>query len=177
VLIRCKARRLVGRAGLGLQDLDDLQQEIAVHLLERLELFDPARGSYAAFVRMVVGQAAIGILRFRLAQRRHARVVSLNAEVEGAEGPTQRAHLVGTREQHARLGIDPPSDQEQANLAADVRRVLEALPAEERELAERLLRRTVTEVCREMGVARSTLADRVRSLRQPFERAGLRTFR
>ena len=175
-LIRRKARRLVGRAGIKAQDRQDLEQELVAGLLRRLPDRVPCRPHDEALVTTAVEQIAANLLRRLQAAKRGGSPASLSTVVPTADGPAERAAAVGGAERDARRGVRPRTDQDLADLAADVASVLAGLPAGRRAGAVRLMTGTVAEAARDLGVPRTTLHEKVRRLRRPFERAGLKDY-
>jgi RNA polymerase sigma-70 factor (ECF subfamily) len=164
-IIRRKARQMVGRAGIKEQDHEDLVQELMLRLLRSLRLFDAAQADRKSFVTAVVERNAAKILRDRRAKKRNGgRVESLDVLLENLD------------EEPPDLAVDDHA-AEQADLAIDVADLLARLPAELRDLAERLKTQTLSQVARDMGIPRSTLQRRVSRLRRHFEEAGLRNYR
>jgi DNA-directed RNA polymerase specialized sigma24 family protein len=85
-LVKAKARRLVGRAGLTRQDRPDVEQELVVRLLEGLGTYDLDRGTWPAFARTVIARAGANVLRHRTAACRDgAREQPLAADVPAPE--------------------------------------------------------------------------------------------
>jgi RNA polymerase sigma factor (sigma-70 family) len=177
-LIKRKARRLARRPGFSHEDIEDIEQELALKLWESRSAFRPEKGSHEAFVTVVVNRAVSNILRERAAAKRdHRRVTSLNTKVPGGpESPGDLGSSLAQDAHDARLGSSPRSPEERADLAFDVAEQLDSLPEGQRDLAERLKSQTVSEAAREMGVPRTTVQDAARRLRQPFEDAGLREY-
>ncbi|MCH7911341.1 MAG: hypothetical protein IIB38_17220, partial [Candidatus Hydrogenedentes bacterium] len=68
-LISFKARRIVGHYGFIRSDSLDLEQDLAVHLIEQMDRYDPNRGGQKTFVDRIVNHRLISILRQRIAQR------------------------------------------------------------------------------------------------------------
>jgi RNA polymerase sigma-70 factor (ECF subfamily) len=162
VLIRRKAGQLIGRAGLTRQDTADLEQELLLHLLERLPGIACHRTYPEALVLTVLYRAAANVLRSRRAAKRDYR--------------RARPLHPGDEARAVRAGSGGRGAEQLAELAGDVAAVLITLPPEERDLAERLTRQSLAEVARETGVARTTLYGAVRRLRVRFERAGLKDY-
>jgi RNA polymerase sigma-70 factor (ECF subfamily) len=176
-LIRKKARRLFGRAGLTAQDREDVEQELTVRLLWRLRSLHPGKDAHPALIPSLIRHCAANLLRDRLAQKRCARVVSLSFLVDiGEASLVELAQLVTQGEYGTRLGINPRSDEERARLAFDVQELLPDLPAELRDLAEQLKTRSVSEIAREQGVPRTSLYAPLRRLRQHCEKVGLNKY-
>lgn len=84
-IVRRKAARLAARADFAGVERDDVEQELAVRVLTRLQKFDPRRGSVAAFVQMLANSFAINLIRERHTRKR-APAGSLDARVGDGEG-------------------------------------------------------------------------------------------
>jgi RNA polymerase sigma-70 factor (ECF subfamily) len=163
-LVRRKAGQLVGVAGYGRQDVPDLGQELCLRLLQSLSRFDPARGRIEAFVTIVLERTVARLVRDRRTKKRYAPGSrSLDAPDAEADGLLP--------EDYRQAGDDA------RDLRADLDQVLEPLPPEQRDLARRLMERTIADVARDLGVPRSTLMRRVGHLRRHLEDAGLRDYR
>lgn len=166
-LIRRKAWKLVGRAGLQLQDRKDLEHELTACALQRLPAYNPQRGPLAAFLSTVLDHAGADLLRYRRAEKRHYR----------------RAHSlqqIASDNDHEITDVrkDPSGKRQEElhDLAIDLAEVLERLPPELREVAEQLKYARPATVARQRGVPPSTLYDAIRRIRQVFEAAGLREY-
>jgi RNA polymerase sigma-70 factor (ECF subfamily) len=175
-LVRRKARQIIGRAGLTAQDREDVEQELLLRAIRRLSGRDPQQAHAPAFIITVIKHLAANLLRDRGARRPPCSTQSLATPLLTPEGPTDLAAAMGRRELEARLGVHGRSDAELAQLVADAADVLAGLPAELRELAERLKTQSVADIARDMGVPRMTLYQKVRLLRMRFERAGLKDY-
>jgi RNA polymerase sigma factor (sigma-70 family) len=167
-LIRKKAARLVGRAGLTRSDREDLEQELALRLLQRWPAFRPDKGRRATFVRLVVDHAAADLVRRRRAKKRGpARLASLDALARTRDdGLAELARALG--------GTPGPEGRE--DLRIDVAGALARLPPDLRAAAEALMAWSFAEAARQLGLAPSTLRDRARRVREVFEQAGLQDY-
>lgn len=176
-VVRCKAMQLVGKAGYRQNDLEDIKQELIVHLLERLPRFDPAKASYNTFVARVVERKISNLLRDRQAEMRDHRreVCSLNEEIDtGEEEPKQRLATLDQDEQDIRTGKYRRPAAERGDLRLDVQQVLADLPPDLRRAAQLLQSLPVAQVAREMGVPHATFYDRhLKRLREAFAAKGL----
>jgi RNA polymerase sigma factor (sigma-70 family) len=153
-----KARSMVRRGQVPRGDLDDLRQDLTLALLEALKSFVRGEGEREHFARGVVRRAGTKIIRARRAARRDpARVASLDSLADRA----------------AVAGGGPPAREYQVGAALDVREVLARLPEHLRAAAALLDSMTVTKAARELGIPRTTLSDRIGTLREEFARAGL----
>jgi RNA polymerase sigma-70 factor (ECF subfamily) len=177
--IRHKAYQLVGQAGFTRDDLEDLEQELTIHLFEQLPKFDPTRGAFSTFVDRVVDHKAADILDARFAACRDCRlrVGSIHDTVrlqDGGEVLVEDMDLDDAVQ--VQRGIGGRSPHEEADLRIDLERALATLTPEQRDLCLRLMTSTIAEVSAATGVPRPTLYDRRTQIRAAFERAGLREY-
>lgn len=177
-IIRKKVRQMIGRAGFTQQDIPDLEQELFARLLQSLKSFDPSQGHRNVYVTAVVERSVVTMLRDAQAEKRDPqRVCSLHLHVQISDGsPTELAETIGDREYNARRCCSPRSGEELAELVNDLADVLDSLPDDLRDLAERMKTQSISAIAREAGVPRTTLSSAVRRLRQRFEKAGLREY-
>jgi RNA polymerase sigma-70 factor (ECF subfamily) len=177
-IIRRKVAQITGLAGFTPQDRPDLEQDLALRVLQALRSFEPERAHRNSFVTAVVERGVATILRDkRAAKRDHRRVCSLSVTVYVREvGPVELAQTISAHEVENRTGADQRSQQDLTELAIDVAEVIGSLPELLQELAERRKSQTMAEIAEAMNVPRTTLNDRIAELRQIFQRAGLRDY-
>jgi DNA-directed RNA polymerase specialized sigma24 family protein len=143
-IIRSKASRLVGRAGLRVQDRDDLVQQLTLHVLERQSRFDSARGTWAAFVWRLVEWHGENLIRARRAAKRDGGPLVLLSDAVPAPDEDGTAQTV-----HAALA---------------------ALSEELRDVAVQVLTTgSVAGAARALGVSRATVTARLREIRERIE--------
>lgn len=172
-LVKWKAAQLVGRAGFTESDRADIEQDIAFQVLRRIRKFDPARGRFEATVRRIVENAVADILAARKAACRdyRRRGPSLNETVRDENG--KRVERSETFESGGHLRRTRRPASERRDLKLDLDDVIAELPPDLRRLCERLRNESPTEIARDMGIPRGTLYERMRKIREHFERRGL----
>ncbi|HEY7158949.1 MAG TPA: hypothetical protein VH575_33700 [Gemmataceae bacterium] len=176
-IIRRKAKKLKRLGGFSSSDSVDLEQDLTLHLLQRLPIFDPRRAGWPVFVITVLTTGGANLLRARFAaQRDFRRVGSLHQRVRADDGRAELGQTLCQQQQDARQGRYPRGEAEGVGLVLDVAEVLARLPHDQRELAEQLKHYSLAEVARRLQVPRSTLQTRVRQLREIFDHAGLRDY-
>ena len=177
-LIRRKARQIAARDNFTPSDKDDIAQDLWLHLIERIDKFDAEKGTIFAFIVTVVERKAASILRHQAAAKRDVcRCSSLNLSIRANDGTrVELASTITEDAPNARLGKRTLHPQRGVEMVIDVTEFVETLPAELKELCERLRSRTLSEIARETGVPRSTLYERIKKLREYFEEAGLREY-
>jgi RNA polymerase sigma-70 factor (ECF subfamily) len=156
-MIAAKAKRLVGQYGLRPQDRRDIEQDLAVRIVDRLRTYDPARGTLETFVAMVIEQAAANLVRERRAGK---RTPPPRSPVPTEDVPDPLAN------EEARL----------SDLERDVAAVLARVPADQRAVALALMGAPVSEVARRLGCPRTTVYGRMKGLRVALERDNLRDY-
>jgi len=178
-LIRQKARQLVRHPGFTKSDRPDIEQELAIELIQKYDQFDPKRARETTFIARVIEHKAVSLVRARQAEKWHFRRngKSLNETVSDGEGGTvERAQTVDAASAKRHTGQAPRSDEEVARLKLDIDEVLETLPADLRKLAEMLTEMTEYAASRRLGKSRRQVANDVARLRERFEDAGLRNY-
>ncbi len=177
-LIRERVKRLIGRHGFTASDRDDLEQDMALHLLERLRRQQQPIEAPEGFFRKVIADHAVTLIRRREAEKRdHRRVSSLSEQVVDSDGQrVEMAQIIPEDHVRSRLGVAPSNRLEDVERVHDVAAVLAKLPRDLRDLCERLKDHSVAEVARQLGLPRRTLRDAIGRLRLHFEAAGLRDY-
>jgi RNA polymerase sigma factor (sigma-70 family) len=172
-LIRAKARKLIGHAGLRHQDYEDVVQHLVAGLVLRMRRFDPSQGPRLNFACRLLQRLGAKLLRHHRAEKRNPHRLR---PLQGADQGEPHAEPEATV--HARrLGRQPIETVKQIDLAIDVASVMKTLPPEDRALAEKLQESgSISEAARALGVPRTSIYTVVRRLRQRFERAGLGGF-
>jgi len=127
-------------------DRDDLEQEALLRVWQALPRYDPTKASLRTFVERVAGRRFASLLPPR---RRRAVLETLNG------------NKLATAD-----GIPA------VEFRADLERLLRPLAAPDQRLAVLLTEHTPSEASRILGLARSTVYERVRRLRAVFLAAG-----
>jgi RNA polymerase sigma-70 factor, ECF subfamily len=175
-LVVCQARKLLGKAGLNESDIDDLVQEIWSDLVQRLPGFDPRRSQHRTFCSRLVDHKASNVLRDRRAKRRDSRRCwSLNTPLMDGDD-RDHADLLASDVHGGRTGCVRRSDAEQADLAADIANIMAKMPAELRDLCQRLQNQPLTAIAQEVGIPRTTLQESTKKIRRYFEDAGMKDY-
>lgn len=160
-LIRLKAYRLVGRYGFRETDAEDIEQELTLAVLVRLDQFDPQRGKFATFVRMVVEREIVGLIRKRTTlQRDYRRGRHSLDEIRDDSGNTNTA--------------EPRyDDQVQRDLGLDLAEALGELPGDLRAIAAELADAPLTQVARAHRCSRENMRRKAEQIREHLARRGL----
>jgi RNA polymerase sigma-70 factor (ECF subfamily) len=166
-LIRSKARTLIGKAGFTSADCEDIEQELAMDLLARLKNYDPTKSKRNSFMARVVEHRIATLL-----EERHAACRDWRLCRESLDDPEWQEHEGASSHLDSQPDPSAPTGDDLA-LAMDLRKALESLPADLRELWDLLLGSNMHRVARETGIPRATLYYRQGRLRAALREAGL----
>jgi RNA polymerase sigma-70 factor (ECF subfamily) len=177
-LIRVKAKQLVRRPGFSRSDQDDIEQDLFLHLLSKVEQFDPTRGSLNTFVARVVNSAAAMLVRERSRNKRSPgegiEIRSLEMKIEQPEGPpTPIWATISIADLERRTSSATLSDAELYELVEGVASAIAGLPRDLQRVCRSLAERNRTETEHEVKMSRRTLKAAMNRIRQHFTRAGL----
>jgi RNA polymerase sigma-70 factor (ECF subfamily) len=154
--IRRKARQLVGVAGLTAADCPDIEQELALAVVERVASFDPKRAHWNVFVVTIVERCAASLLRLRRRAKRSCHIVILCDAQWG-------------NHESARWSHDPSNA---IDLRHDLAVTVAALPREQRYLCYRLQFESVSEMSRKVRLSRTTIYKFIQKIRRALVRNG-----
>ncbi len=174
-LIRIKARQLARKPGFTRSDEEDLEQELAMFLLAKGHLFDPARASVNTFTDRVIMSKVAMIIRDRRRQKRAGDFTAQSLEETRPRSEDEVGALrdaLTEADARRRLGTEA-SDLERAQRIAAVVEAMRSLPAEDRDICCRLTERPAAAVARDLGISRHQLRKVIERVRLHFEARGL----
>jgi len=168
-LIRRKARRLVGVAGLTVSDVPDLEQDMKVDLLKRLSKYDAKRAPRNAFITRLVNNCIATIIEARNAKARdYHRHCSLNNKVAASQDEdVEMAELLGTQAD-GRFHRAARSPESRVGLKLDLERAVADLPPDLQVLWQCFMTQSLTEISKDTGIPRGTLYEKRERLRRHF---------
>lgn len=177
-LIRVKARQLVRRPGFSRSDQDDIEQDLFLHVLNKVHQFDPTRSSLNTFVDRVVNSAAAMLVRERGRNKRSPRegieIRSLEMKIEQPEGPPVPVWAsISIADVQRRTGGASLSDAELYELVEGVTSAIAGLPPERQQVCRSLSERNRSETERELRLSRRSMKSAMDRIRHHFTRAGL----
>lgn len=137
-LINLKASQIIRRPGFSRSDREDIEQTLLMDLHQRLRNFNPNKGDIKRFIWHTIERCAASIVRHRDAQMRDPRreECSLNEVVRDDD-----EREVFRSETQPEIAKDTTR---QAQLAIDIRIVINQLPGELRDVCQRWLDRLTT---------------------------------
>jgi RNA polymerase sigma-70 factor (ECF subfamily) len=177
--IRHKARSLVGRVGFVKDDIEDIEQQMALDLIQRMPKFDRSKAMCATFVTHIVNHKIGKLIRHRTQKMRDYRreALSLNDFIDDSEGGiVERGYTISQDEVDLRIGRRHRTQQEEVMLRIDVSLAMATLPKDLKSIAKHLMTETFTEASKSLGIPRTTIYDARDRLRLIFENAGLNKY-
>jgi hypothetical protein len=177
-LIRHKAARFRRTSRLRHVELEEVEQQLHLHLADSFARYEPERGPRIAFAQVVAHRHAISLARAARAQCRNPDgVVSLNVEVGGQDGErVEAASQLAETAHERRLSRRALSDCDHRDLIKDHHLVADRLTPRQRQIAALLMRGTIADAARELQIPRTTLYADVATIRAHFEAAGMRRY-
>jgi RNA polymerase sigma factor (sigma-70 family) len=177
--VRKAARQLAGQYGFRRGDRDEIEQRLYLKLVRRLHQADPQDPKWKAFVAKTVSRHIASMIRDARAEKRdHRRTTSIHVVIGSDDsGPIELADTIGEDETPSRRLRDLRGAQDLTEMRIDLDACIDTLPdGRQREFCERLKRDSISQVARDMGIARTTLNTWLGKLRRRFEECGLRDY-
>lgn len=177
-LIRVKARQLSRRKDFSDCEAEDIQQDLILHILAKLDRFDPNRASLNTFLATVVNSAVAMMVRSRSRIKRNGgagvETMSLEQIVDLCDGTAKSiGATLSEADAKRRRGGRFLSGEEMVEMSMDVQSVLRNLPESLQQVCHLLMTETQSEVLRLSGLTHRQLAIAKRRIREQFEKSGL----
>lgn len=173
-LVKDKARCLCAGRQVRRDDRADWEQELFLRVWAKRSRYDPSRGAMRPFLLLLLNQAVSNLFRHQRSRRRGPRTIrSLNDPVVDLDRRIDRGDLVPESAAATRVEQTQPDPE---HLALRMAEWLAELPADLRDVAERLMSRSQVRIARDLGLSRYAVAKCVRELRDRFDQAGLGDF-
>ncbi len=162
-VVTTKTSLMLGKCGIGVDDLEDIEQELYLEVLEKSHTFDPDKGMPSTFIQCILQNKIADIL----SRKKTELMCRSFAEAGEALDDLEEAQF-----------IDQSHSLEMQELSIDVRNVVDSLAPELRCACELLGRgERVIDIARKVGVKRSTFYYRViNPLRKAFKENGLKIY-
>lgn len=171
--IRIRAARLARSGAVPGLDVDDIEQELRLDLIRRVQKFDPTKSSFDTFADRVVANQIATLASATRAMRAERVMQSLHVHVgeDEADGGLTLSDVLPET-----AAIDPVDEfalSHGAGLRGDVAKLLGALCPSSRRVAIALSHLSVAEAARALGVHRSTIYARLAIIRRTAQSLGL----
>jgi hypothetical protein len=154
-IIKKKAKRLVGHYGYRQDDVDDLEQELALHVFPRIHLHRPERGSREGFVGKMASNKLLNVIEQRTAQKRDRRY---DTRIDDAGEDALN---------------DGSTSQDRIDLQIDMRQVLARMPADLHKVALLRTQHSERELEGLLHLTRAEVRTRIAKVEKFLRDAGL----
>lgn len=154
-IIQRKVRRLVGHYGFRKSDVDDLAQDLAMHVVQQSHCYRPELGKREAFIETVTKNKILHLIESRTASKRDNRR-DLPIETVGEF-----------------CLLDCHASQERIDLQIDVRNAIARMPDDLRQFASLRQQYGEREIEKILGLTRGQVRTRVQRLERFLLEAGL----
>jgi len=176
-LICKKARQLIGRAGLSEEDIQDLEQDLMLDLLIRLEKYDSDRSRRNFFIARIIKCRIATLLEHRRSLRRNsALAVSLNDLITLQDGELAELCDLLSNDGFLKSPARETSETKKNDLSIDLQLVMEALPPDLQDICSRLFDKNTSQIAREKRVSREKLYEKLDQIKEAFLKAGLEKY-
>jgi len=178
-IIIIKAKQLAGKYGFSLNDQEDIEQELALDLLQRLPSYNSNIAQRNTFIARLIDHKIANLIEAQKAACRDHRLCtrSLDEPVEKGVVSTPLKNFIDQEDflQRTRNLSRPLNELD--DIAIDISRILESLRPGLARLCRRLLSGdSITDISRDTGIPRGTLYEAVKKIRNHFEDKGLRDY-
>ncbi|MGZ9157143.1 MAG: RNA polymerase sigma factor, partial [Candidatus Binatia bacterium] len=167
-IVRCvrhHARRV--RTALPGMEIEDIEQELMLHVHRRLSRFDATRGSLRTFVDRIVRNCAANLLQSLRSEKRGFGVEFISLDTIAGDaadsGPALADSDEGACAGGAYVGYAP---EDLLNLRIELWRTFNGLSSPLRSCLLGLFGNTVADTASRTGVSRSTLYERIAEIRE-----------
>lgn len=172
-LIKSMGYRLSQRYGYSPDDREDLEQEMAIHLLIAMRRYDPEKSAESTYASRVIRNWTRHLVRKRTALRNNPEAIAYSLDdtlpVEGGERVTMGDAI-------SEADLDPCDCPlgciDAADLRVDIERIISGLPPKLQEACRALMTQSVAEYWASSGLSRSAVTYRLGQLRKAFMDAG-----
>ena len=178
-LIEFKVRSLIGEFGFSEDDREDLQQDLMVHLLERLPQYDPTRAAVRTFMDRILENKIRSIIEHRRYKKRDCciQLTSLSQTISGNDGDLMSIEDSISHDDCMLLnGRIVRTASELCDLRIAVETALSLLPGNLRSLCERLKTQSIAEITAETGEDRNRINYKIRRIRRLLAKTNLKEY-
>jgi DNA-directed RNA polymerase specialized sigma24 family protein len=176
--VQTQARSLFRGNAVPTMDIEDIEQELMLHVHRRLPEFDHRLASLPTFVDRIVRNHAATLIEAAKAEKRGSQTATVwlsePVVIDMEYEPSERSELIG--DEHCLWRTPALPRDEQIMLRCELTRVLQSLPASIRDVFHWLAHSSISEAARGLGISRASLYDRLVPARTRCAATGLEIY-
>ena len=163
------------------QDLRDVEQQLAVWVLERLNSFDPERGTLATFLKHALRSGLSNINRKANAAFRSlpadTEMTSFSSMVDSSDGPpVALSDTLTTEDLGRRNGTSSRSQMEEFEFVHDIETLIQSLPQDQAAIARVLMQQGRTNAYKASGLTLAHFKTTMEEIAKRFSQGGYDLF-
>ena len=177
--VRIKARQLVRIPGYSADDVEDIEQELAIHLIEQLPVFDPEKAKWETFVNNILDSRIKDLLKYHFAESRNAleferslNELLLSEDFDGIEF----VETINENDLPWNKHLSKLTDFDTFEFRTDFIEAFKKLPPRLQQLLIHLAKDNVSDISRKSGIPRGTLYEHIKELKKYLSDAGLENY-
>lgn len=165
--IRCTVRFHIKRQTIHETDFDDLVQDVALHLIEKIEYFDSARASWSTYCSLIAKNYLSRELQRR---KRRPSIGSLSEKQYDEHGRVfYEEERVEIRHSYSSIGRVPVNELAKFEMQEDLQQACQTLPEELQDLCSTFLEvESLSEVAAQLGRSSKTIYRRRDEIKAEF---------
>jgi RNA polymerase sigma factor (sigma-70 family) len=178
-MVKHKARKAVGKAGIKKHDLPDIEHDLMLALLKGMKRYDSAKSKRRTFASMLLNARLNSIYRFRLnpSRKPYLEWSSLNVKIETGENEfSELIELVNSNGTLEDEGLIPFDFWEKENLRIDMASVIKRMPEKLQNICKCLQKKGISATAKELHISRTTIYRSIDEIRRFFINNGLEIY-
>ena len=177
VIARAKAAKLANQDGMSSPDVEDVEQDLKLHLSQVLERYAVHPGKLEHLIQKTLRRKVLNLSRDRHADKRDPRRTnSLNVEIASADEVNPMTLVETPAEGDDSLRVTRTTAGDLCDLKIDLEKAIADLDPRLQKICHLLKTYTPTEAAARLGICPGTLHHHMGVIRQKFEKAGLQVY-
>lgn len=178
-VIQVKSRKIVGVPGFSADDVEDIEQDLAIHLTEQIPNFDHNKSKWETFVNSVLDNKIKDILKHKFADKRSSLQsdCSLNTPFSSLDNDgVEVIETVRNQDLPWNRFLDCITDYEACEFRADFIEAVRKLPLRLQSLLIQLTEDNISDISKTTGIPRGTIYEHIKELRQHLSNSGIEKY-
>ena len=172
------SRMLAGHYGYGMDEREDIKQELIFRVLQKIDNYDHTRASWHVYISRVVESKAINMIHASFCKCRDCRKkgYSLNDKMMKRKDNKKKEYIddIEINDYWSRWGQDRRNKWEDEQMRIDVEKIIdEKVPLRLQWICNELLIKNKSKIAADHGMFRKVLRRKINMIRRIFNQEGL----